>query len=168
MSQSYSFNEPNESKLYRCDLCDRTLPHEELNKAYYNKSTLFFDRAMDQFSLNNSNSGTYNFKNVVVFSDSSGLGIFVPGPFNLNNLSDSELQTPNQIDIGSYTPAVTPLKIIKRATFSIYSIYSISSATASSDNITQIVISTGLKNEISVKLTKSDIPIYYAKLGVLF
>ncbi|CAG8753820.1 41301_t:CDS:2, partial [Gigaspora margarita] len=61
---------------------------------------------------------------IVVFLDSLGLGISVPGSSNLNNLSDSELQTPNQIDISSYTPAVTPLKIIKRTTSSIYSVSS--------------------------------------------
>ncbi|CAG8666242.1 21121_t:CDS:1 [Dentiscutata erythropus] len=164
MSQSYPFNEPNDSRLYRsdrCDVCDRILPHEELDQAHYNKSALFSDSAMDQFPLKDSNSGTYNFKNVA-FSDSLGLGISLPGTSNLN---DSELQTPNQIDIGSYTPAVPPLKFIKRTTSSIYSA---SSATASCDNITQTVSSTGLKKELNVKLTKSDIPIFYAKLGVLF
>ncbi|KAF0349571.1 hypothetical protein F8M41_015482 [Gigaspora margarita] len=132
ISQSYSFNEPNESKLYRYDLCDHTLPHEELNQAHYNKLTLFFDGALNQFPLNDSNSGTYNFKNCY---------------------------------ISSYTPAITPLKIIKRTTSSIYSV---SSAMVSSDYITQTVSSTGLKNKLNIKLTKSDILIFYAKLDILF
>ncbi|CAG8722207.1 19530_t:CDS:1 [Cetraspora pellucida] len=153
MSHSYPFNEPNELRLYRCKMCD-ILP-EELNKVHYNESTLFSDGTVNQFPLNDSNSGSHNFKNV----DSLGLGISIPGPSNLN---DSELQTPNPIDIGSYTPAVPPLNLIKRTTSSVYSC---SSATASCDNITQTASSTVLKSDPNIELTK---PVLYAKLGVLF
>ncbi|CAG8726139.1 6029_t:CDS:2 [Racocetra fulgida] len=154
MSQSYPFNESNES---RCKVCDNIIP-EELDKVHYNDPALFSDGTVNQFPLNNNNSGSSNFNNVAS-SDSLGLGISMPG---LSNLNDFELQIPNTIDIGSYTPAVHPLK----STTS--SVYSVSSATASCDNITQTVSSTVLKSDPNTELTESDIPILYAKLGVLF
>ncbi|CAG8806352.1 19422_t:CDS:1, partial [Racocetra persica] len=56
MSQSYPFNEPNES---RCKVCDNILS-EELDKV---QPTLFSDGTVNQFPLNNNNSGSLNLKN---------------------------------------------------------------------------------------------------------